>query len=71
MGLRRFWVRQPMGDDLVRIDRNRKGKKLSDEEWTSETNPETKIAKMKDSRTHLADKVSDGVDAPDGIDVPR
>src|SRR5882724_12933920 len=27
----------PTADDLVRIDRNRKGKKLSNEEWTSKT----------------------------------
>jgi hypothetical protein len=34
----------PTADDLVRIDRNRKGKKLSNDEWTSKTDPEAKIA---------------------------
>jgi transposase len=46
----------PRADDLVRIDRNRKGKKLSNEEWTSKIDPEAKIAKLKDGRTHLAYK---------------
>src|SRR5260370_36298197 len=36
----------PTADDLVRIDRNCKGKRLSNEEWTSKTHPETKLAKM-------------------------
>ena len=35
----------PSADDLVRIDRNRKGKKLSNEEWTSKIDQEAKIAK--------------------------
>ena len=39
-------VETPSADDLVRIDRNRKGKKLSNEEWTSKTDPEAKIAKV-------------------------
>src|SRR6266478_4951088 len=47
-------IETPTADDLVRIDRNRKGKKLSNGEWISETDPEAKIAKLKDGRTHLA-----------------
>ena len=35
----------PTVDELVHIDRTRKGKKLSNEEWTSKTDPEAKIAK--------------------------
>lgn len=31
-------------DDLVRLDRNRKGKKLSNEDWMSQTGPDAKIA---------------------------
>ena len=45
-------IETPTADDLVRIDRARKGKKLSNEEWTSKTDPEAKIARMKDGRTH-------------------
>src|SRR5438874_9486957 len=46
----------PTADDLVRIDRARKGKRLSNEEWTSKTDPEAGIGRLKDGRTHLAYK---------------
>src|SRR6202795_3177021 len=59
----------PTADDLVRIDRNRTGKKLSNEEWTSKTDPEAKIAKMKDGRTHLAYKPEHAVDLDTGVIV--
>ena len=49
-------VETPTIDDLIRLDRKRKGKKLSNEDWTSKTDPEAKIAKMKDGSTHLAYK---------------
>ena len=49
-------IETPTADDLVRIDRARKGKKLSNEEWISKTDPEAKIARMKDGRTRLAYK---------------
>ena len=48
------------GDDQARAavyaNRTRKGKKLSNEEWISKTDPEAKITKLKDGRTHLAYK---------------
>jgi len=59
----------PTADELVRIDRARKGKKLSNEEWTSKTDPEAKIAKLKDGRTHLAYKPEHAVDLDSGIIV--
>jgi transposase len=59
----------PRADDLVRIDRNRKGKKLSNEEWTSKIDPEAKIAKLKDGRTHLAYKPEHAVDLDTGVIV--
>jgi hypothetical protein len=59
----------PTADDLVRLDRARKGKKLSNEEWTSKTDPEAKIAKLKDGRTHLAYKPEHAVDLDTGIIV--
>ena len=62
-------VETPTADDLVRIDRNRKGKKLSNEEWTSKTDPEAKVAKMKDGRTHLAYKPEHAVDLDTGVIV--
>jgi transposase len=59
----------PSADDLVRIDRTRKGKKLSNQEWISRTDPEAKIAKLKDGRTHLAYKPEHAVDLDTGIIV--
>ena len=62
-------IETPSADDLVRIDRTRKGKKLSNEEWTSKTDPEAKIAKLKDGRTHLAYKPEHAVDLDTGVIV--
>ena len=49
-------VETPTIDDLIRLDRARKGKKLSNADWTSPTDPDAKIARMKDGTTHLAYK---------------
>ena len=38
-------VETPTIDDLVRLDRKRKGKKLSNKDWTSPTDPDAKIAR--------------------------
>jgi hypothetical protein len=46
-------VETPTIDDLIRLDRKRKGKRLSNKDWTSKTDPEAKIAKMKDGSTLL------------------
>jgi transposase len=62
-------IETPTADDLVRIDRARKGKKLSNAEWTSKTDPEAKIARMKDGRTHLAYKPEHAVDLDTGVIV--
>ena len=62
-------IETPSADDLVRIDRSRKGKKLSNEEWISRTDPQAKIAKLKDGRTHLAYKPEHAVDLDTGIIV--
>src|SRR5882757_11313763 len=62
-------IETPTADDLVRLDRTRKGKKLSNEEWMSKTDPQAKIAKLKDGRTHLAFKPKHAVDLDTGIIV--
>jgi hypothetical protein len=62
-------IETPSADDLVRIDRARKGKKLSNQEWTSKTDPQAKIARMKDGRTHLAYKPEHAVDLDTGVIV--
>ena len=55
--------------DRARFDRSRKNKKMSNKEWQSPQDPDAKIAKMKDGRTHLAHKVEDGVDMDTGAIV--
>ena len=44
------------------FDRKRKDKSASNDEWKSETDPDAKIAKMKDGTTHLAYKAEHAVD---------
>ena len=43
----------PTRADLARLDRKRK-KKGSNDDWTHPHDPDAKITKMKDGRTHLA-----------------
>jgi len=59
-------VETPSAEDLIRLDRSRKGKKLSNAEWQSPTDPDAKIAKLKDGRTHLAYKPEHAVDLDTG-----
>jgi transposase len=54
-------VEDPSDDDARRLDRKRK-KKVSNDEWESKTDPDSRIAKMKDGRTHLAYKAEHVVD---------
>ena len=49
-------VETPTRADLARFDRSRKNKKTSNKEWKSPQDPDAKVAKMKDGRTHLAHK---------------
>ena len=62
-------VATPTIDDLVQLDRKRKGKKLSNEDWTSPTDPDAKIARMKDGSTHLAFRPEHAVDLDTGVVV--
>src|SRR5277367_371841 len=52
----------PTEEDLRRLDRGRKDKKVSNEHWESPIDPDSRIAKMKDGRTHLAYKAEHAVD---------
>ena len=47
-------IETPTAEDLARLDRKRKGKKLSNQDWVSRSDPEAKIAKMKDGTTARA-----------------
>jgi transposase len=62
-------IETPTAEDLIRLDRKRKGKRLSNEDWTSPTDPEAKVAKMKDGRTRLAYKPEHAVDLDTGAIV--
>src|SRR3954467_699889 len=62
-------IATPTADDLVRLDRKRRGKRLSNAEWTSASDPEARIAKLKDGRTHLAYKPEHAVDLDTGAIV--
>jgi transposase len=53
---------------LARIDRKRK-KKGSNEDWTHRHDPDAKITKMKDGRTHLAHKAEHAIDLDTGAIV--
>jgi transposase len=59
-------IATPTAEDLVRLDRKRKGKRLSNAEWASPTDPEARIAKLKDGRTRLAYKPEHAVDLDTG-----
>ena len=62
-------VETPTAEDLARFDRKRKGKTLSNADWKSPTDPEAKIARMKDGTTHLAYKPEHAVDLDTGVVV--
>lgn len=51
---------------VVRFDKKRKGKKLSNQDWQSDTDPDSRIARMKDGTTHLAYKSEHAVDLATG-----
>jgi hypothetical protein len=55
-------IENPTDEELRRFDKQRKDKRVSNEEWMSETDPDSRITKMKDSRTHLAYKAEHVVD---------
>ena len=55
----------PTRADLARLDRTRK-KKTSNKDWTHPHDPDAKVAKMKDGRTHLAHKAEHAVDLETG-----
>ena len=61
-------IRTPSRQALARLDRLRK-KKGSNEEWKSPADPDARITKMKDGRTHLAHKAEQAVDMTTGAIV--
>jgi len=55
-------IENPTEEDLRRLDRGRKGKKVSHAQWQSRTDRDSRMAKMKDGRTHLAYKAEHAVE---------
>jgi transposase len=55
-------LENPTDEDLRRLDRKRTDKKVSNEEWESRTDHDSRITRMKDGRTHLAYKAEHAVD---------
>jgi hypothetical protein len=62
-------IETPTAEDLIRMDRKRRGKTLSNEEWVSATDPDARIARMKDGTTHLAYKPEHAIDLDTGAVV--
>lgn len=58
-------IQTPTREDLARLDRQRKNK-ASNQDWHNPHDPDAKIAKMKDGRTHLAHKQEHAVDMDSG-----
>ena len=56
---------EPSDEELRRFDKRRQ-KKVSNAEWESPVDPDARIAKMKDGRTHLAYKAEHVVDLETG-----
>ena len=61
-------IATPTRAELARFDRSRK-KKTSNAEWTHPHDPDARVTKMKDGRTHLAHKAEHTVDLETGAVV--
>lgn len=61
-------IETPTREDLARLDRKRP-KKGSNDDWQHPHDPDAKITKMKDGRTHLAHKAEHAVDLATGAVV--
>ena len=55
-------IENPTDEELRRFDKKRTDKKVSNDDWQSPTDPDSRIAKMKDGTTHLAYKAEHVVD---------
>ena len=58
-------IKTPTRAALARLDRRRK-KRTSNKDWQNPFDPDAKITKMKDGRTHLAHKAEHAVDLDSG-----
>jgi transposase len=58
-------IKTPTRETLARLDRRRK-KRTSNKDWENPSDPDARITKMKDGRTHLAHKAEHAVDLESG-----
>ncbi len=58
-------IETPTREDLARLDRKRK-KRTSNREWLSPSDTDSRVAKMKDGRTHFPKKAEHAVDLDTG-----
>jgi transposase len=58
-------IKTPTREALARLDRRRK-KRTSNKDWENPSDPDARITKMKDGRTHLAHKAEHAVDLESG-----
>jgi transposase len=58
-------IKTPTREALARLDRRRK-KRTSNQDWKNPFDPDAKVTKMKDGRTHLAHKAEHAVDLDSG-----
>ena len=61
-------IETPTREDLAKLDKKRPGKGSNDD-WENPHDPDAKITKMKDGRTHLAHKAEHAVDLETGAVV--
>ncbi len=61
-------IETPTREDLAKLDKNRPGKG-SNKDWRNPHDPDARITKMKDGRTHLAHKSEHAVDMETGAVV--
>jgi transposase len=61
-------IETPTREELAKLDRKRKNK-ASNQDWENPHDPDAKITKMKDGRTHLAHKAEHAVDLDTGAIV--
>jgi transposase len=61
-------IETPTREQLAKLDRKRP-KKGSNDDWTHPHDPDARITKMKDGRTHLAHKAEHAVDMETGAIV--
>ena len=61
-------IKTPTREALARLDRRRK-KRTSNTDWHNPSDPDAKITKMKDGRTHLAHKAEHAIDLDSGAMV--